>query len=98
MKTDKTMPEGAWEFDQDVTDAFDDMLTRSIPDIDEMRRGVSALAAYYLPANGTVLDIGCSRGSAIAHLLELAPRHLCNWCGSVRAHVGRCQGAISRER
>ena len=93
MKTDKTMPEGAWEFNQDVTDAFDDMLTRSIPDIDEMRRGVSALAAYYLPANGTVLDIGCSRGSAIAHLLELRPD-----ISAIGVEVSEPMLAAARER
>ena len=29
--TDRTMPEGRWEFDEDVTDVFDNMLARSIP-------------------------------------------------------------------
>lgn len=67
------MPDGAWEFDQSVTEAFDDMLTRSVPDIDEMRRGVTALATSYLPENGVVLDIGCSRGSALAHVIEQRP-------------------------
>ncbi len=67
------MPEGAWTFDQSVTDAFDDMLTRSVPDIDEMRRGVTALAIDYLPENGVLLDIGCSRGSALAQVIEQRP-------------------------
>jgi len=67
------MPEGAWEFDQDVTDAFDDMLTRSIPNIEEMRSGVTAFAVSALPQGGVVLDVGCSRGSALAHVIEKRP-------------------------
>lgn len=73
MKKDQTMPEGAWEFDQSVTEAFDDMLTRSIPNIEDMRRGVTALSASFLPKGGVLLDIGCSRGSALAHVLEMRP-------------------------
>lgn len=73
MKKDQTMPEGPWEFDQGVTEAFDDMLTRSIPNIEDMRRGVTALATSFLPEGGMVLDIGCSRGSALAHVIEKRP-------------------------
>ena len=29
---DETMPEGPWEFDKGVTEVFEDMLERSIPD------------------------------------------------------------------
>ena len=73
MKTDQTTPEGPWEFDQSVTEVFDDMLTRSIPNIEDMRRGVTALATDFLPEGGVVLDIGCSRGSALAHVIESRP-------------------------
>ncbi len=73
MKIDETMPKGAWEFDQSVTEVFDDMLTRSIPNIEDMRQGVTALAASFLPKGGVLLDIGCSRGSALAHVIEKRP-------------------------
>lgn len=34
---DHVMPAGPWQFDQQVTDAFDDMLQRSIPQYNAMR-------------------------------------------------------------
>ena len=37
-------PGGAWAFDQDVADCFDDMLARSIPQYVEMRRACYELA------------------------------------------------------
>lgn len=70
---DQTMPEGRWEFDAPVAKAFDDMLARSIPDFETMRRGVTELAANHLPLKGTLLDLGCSRGGAIADLVERRP-------------------------
>jgi len=69
---DTTMPTGKWEFDQEVTDAFDDMLERSIPQYEVMRRAVHDIAAGFLVRLGGsgVLDLGCSRGEAIAKLAE----------------------------
>ena len=34
---DQVMPEGKWEFNQEVTDCFDEMLERSIPAYNDMR-------------------------------------------------------------
>jgi tRNA (cmo5U34)-methyltransferase len=65
------MPRGKWAFDGEVTEVFDDMLARSIPDFDAMRDAVTQLALRSLPSDGVVLDIGCSRGGAIRPLLEL---------------------------
>jgi|TARA_Y100000034_G_C6892139_1_gene410646 tRNA (cmo5U34)-methyltransferase len=66
---DTTSPQGPWEFDESVTLAFDDMLARSIPDYANMRRLVCALALRSSPA--TYIDLGCSRGGAIADLLSV---------------------------
>lgn len=73
MTIDQVLPEGQWKFDADVADAFDDMLARSIPQYDVMRATVSDVAARYLPADGKILDLGCSRGGAIAALLDQVP-------------------------
>lgn len=63
---DQVMPEGRWEFDEEVAAAFDDMLKRSIPQYDVMRQAVFDLASDYVQPQTAVIDIGCSRGEALA--------------------------------
>jgi tRNA (cmo5U34)-methyltransferase len=60
------LPTGPWAFDDDVTNVFDDMLERSIPQYDTMRGLVYELGKEFLSAGGTVVDLGCSRGEALA--------------------------------
>lgn len=67
---DATMPEGKWTFDEDVTNAFDDMLARSIPQHDEMRRLCFELASPFVEDGTAVLDLGCSRGAAMAPFVD----------------------------
>jgi tRNA (cmo5U34)-methyltransferase len=63
---DATMPESTWQFNDEVTHVFDDMLQRSIPQYDVMRRTVFELASAYVQPNTAVIDLGCSRGEALA--------------------------------
>lgn len=63
---DQTMPSGQWEFDASVTQVFDDMLQRSIPQYDVMRHTVYELACAYVKNDGVIVDLGCSRGEALA--------------------------------
>lgn len=60
-----------WEFDATVAACFDDMLARSIPDYEEMRRLVTALASRYAISahDAKVVDLGASRGEALAPLI-----------------------------
>lgn len=67
---DQTMPEGRWQFDASVTDAFDDMLARSIPQYDAMRNACFDLACKYRQHKTDIVDLGCSRGEAIAKLVD----------------------------
>jgi tRNA (cmo5U34)-methyltransferase len=67
---DEVKADGPWRFDEEVTQVFDDMLARSIPQIDVMRQAVTALATRYAQAGSTVIDLGCSKGDAIAQLVE----------------------------
>lgn len=62
------VPSGPWEFDQSVTDCFDDMLQRSIPNYLGMRSACALVADGYVVPGSTVLDIGCSRGEVIAEM------------------------------
>jgi tRNA (cmo5U34)-methyltransferase len=59
-----------WRFDEGVTECFDDMLRRSIPQYDVMRDTVTKLARRYRIAGTDIVDLGCSRGEAIAPLVD----------------------------
>ena len=59
-----------WEFDESVTDIFDDMLARSIPQYEVMRDAVTNIACEYIKPASSVIDIGCSRGEQISRLIQ----------------------------
>lgn len=61
-----------WAFDEEVTRVFDDMLARSVPAYGQMRSMVTDLARG-VRDDGRVLDLGCSRGGAIASLAAARP-------------------------
>lgn len=67
---DRTEPSEKWEFDESVTNAFDDMLVRSIPQYEVMRKACFDLACRYRVQGTDIVDLGCSRGGAIAELIE----------------------------
>lgn len=72
---DHTLPEGRWAFDEDVTHVFDDMLARSIPQYEVMRRTCFDLACRYVQKGTAIVDLGCSRGEAIRPLLDRFGAH-----------------------
>lgn len=59
-----------WEFDASVTACFEDMLRRSIPQYDVMRAAVTDLARAYAVDGTEVVDLGSSRGDAVAPLVD----------------------------
>lgn len=67
MSTDRVEIEGDWEFNEDVADAFDDMLQRSIPQYDVMRDAVLDVATELAPRRTELsfLDLGTSRGEVL---------------------------------
>lgn len=67
---DRTMPEGKWEFDAEVTAAFDDMLQRSIPEYEVMRDAVTSMGRPFVQQHTSVVDVGCSRGEALAPFVD----------------------------
>jgi tRNA (cmo5U34)-methyltransferase len=69
LMKDTVMPEGRWAFDQAVTDAFDDMLRRSIPQYEVMRSACVDLARLSRRPGTDIVDLGCSRGEAMAPLV-----------------------------
>jgi tRNA (cmo5U34)-methyltransferase len=67
---DHVMPGAAWQFDADVAQVFDDMLQRSIPQYDVMRRTVFELACAYVKDDCAIVDLGCARGEALAPFVQ----------------------------
>jgi len=69
MNKDNVQPGKKWEFDEGVTSCFDDMLGRSIPQYEIMRNITTEIAKRFINGRSVVIDIGCSRGEAIAGLI-----------------------------
>jgi tRNA (cmo5U34)-methyltransferase len=71
---DVTSPTDRWKFDQEVTDAFEDMLERSIPWYENMRAIVTEIACAFVPKGharvGQVVDLGASRGDGLAPIVD----------------------------
>jgi tRNA (cmo5U34)-methyltransferase len=62
--------QGEWQFDQEVTANFDDMLSRSIPQYDTMRQLTFDLSSQFVQRGTTILDLGCSRGNALKPFVD----------------------------
>jgi len=62
---DDVMPRGAWQFDQEVTAVFDDMLQRSIPQYNAMRVVTFEVGRRFVQPGTAIIDMGCSRGQAL---------------------------------
>jgi tRNA (cmo5U34)-methyltransferase len=69
-QVDRTLPAGKWAFDDEVTRVFDDMLARSIPQYDVMRQAVFGVACGHVRPQTSIVDLGCSRGEALAPFVE----------------------------
>jgi len=59
-------PEGPWTFDEEVCRVFEDMLRRSIPQYEAMRALVFEVGSRFVRPGTDVVDLGCSRGEALA--------------------------------
>src|SRR5262245_2757070 len=59
-----------WRFDQSVTDIFENMLARSIPEYATMRALVFDLGATLVQPNTAIIDLGCSKGDALAPFVQ----------------------------
>lgn len=88
------MPEGRWQFDGDVTTVFDDMLARSIPQYEVMRQAVYDLGAAFVQPDSWIVDLGCSRGEALAPFAEQFSRQ--NHCLGIEVSDSMYYAARSR--
>lgn len=69
-KEDHVLPEGKWEFDENVTNVFGNMLQRSIPQYEVMREAATDIVCKFVKNGDLIIDIGCSDGMAIEHLWQ----------------------------
>ena len=67
---DETIPTGPWEFNAEVATVFEDMLQRSIPQYDVMRRTCFDLACRFRQEKTAIIDLGCSRSDALDPLIR----------------------------
>ena len=67
---DEVVPGERWEFDDSVAAVFDDMLARSIPQLDVMRESVHQMARRFVAPYAPIVDLGCSRGGALARFVD----------------------------
>ena len=83
MKTnnkDKGYAPKSWNFDEEVTEVFADMLERSIPQYTTMRDLVATIVKDNIGDYQTVIDIGCSNGIGIEHVMKNNPNK-CDYIG-----------------
>jgi len=76
-KIDSVKP---FEFNQDVADVFEDMLSRSIPFYHDIHKIICDLTRYYINSGDLIYDLGCSTGDTIIllskHLTQLKKEHV----------------------
>lgn len=70
MSRDEVVQEYPWKFNEEVSEVFSDMLSRSIPDYDNMRDLMFRMAKNFVTPYSNVLDIGCSTGLSAKMLIE----------------------------
>jgi tRNA (cmo5U34)-methyltransferase len=90
---DEVIAKGAWRFDTNVAHVFEDMLSRSIPDYLGMRRATTELALRFAQPNTNILDLGCSRGSALKPIIE----SLGNTCSYLGVEVSESMRVAARK-
>lgn len=64
--------DGVWAFDESVTANFDTMLKNSIPEYENMRKLTFDLGKNFVDRISGVVDIGASRGEALAPFVNIA--------------------------
>lgn len=69
MKNDNLIFKDKFEFNKEVANCFDDMISRSIPEHETMRYLIDRIARRFIK-DGNVLDIGCSSGLSVDTLIN----------------------------
>lgn len=75
MRDETNEIKGKWEFDENVTKVFGDMLSRSIPNYETMRALCFCLGKDFIRQGCTTVDMGCSNGLSIEQFVVNFPKH-----------------------
>lgn len=75
MRDETNEINGKWEFDENVTKVFGDMLSRSIPDYDMMRELVFKIGKNFIKESSEIVDMGCSNGLSIEEFVKAFPQN-----------------------
>lgn len=59
-----------FEFDAEVAEVFDDMISRSVPFYSEIQEMVLGLAREFAKPKSCIVDLGCSTGTSFLHLMD----------------------------
>lgn len=59
---------GDFEFNKNVAQVFDDMVSRSVPFYQEIQRMITELSKDFATPEGAVYDLGCSTGTTLMNL------------------------------
>jgi tRNA (cmo5U34)-methyltransferase len=95
MQKDNVIPKEKWEFDLDVTEAFNDMLSRSIPQYEVMRKACADVASNFIvPKDTWILDLGSSRGESVSALVDKYGAY----CQYVLAEISEPMICVLKER
>lgn len=70
MEPDHIIQDNKWEFNEDVTNVFEDMLSRSIPQYQIMREATVDIVSKFIQNGDMILDLGCSNGLGLQYLVN----------------------------
>lgn len=84
-----------WQFDDEVARIFEDMLRRSIPQIDVMRQLVFDVVAEHRKDGTAIVDLGASRGDAVAPMIAAGWPNAFHLIETSAPMVGVCRERFS---
>ncbi len=74
-------------FNDRVVEVFDDMLERSIPFYDQVIEGAANILSRFLKDGDSVVDLGCSTGTALIRLSRLLKSNTLHFTGIDSSHA-----------
>ena len=89
---------GEFSFDENVARVFDDMISRSVPLYADVQRSVPVLADLLDHDPIKVVDLGCSTGTSLIHLVQSLPDRTLELIGvdNSAAMLAKCDEKLAK--